>query len=42
MKIKDAFKRIEILLETKSQLIKPIFISLCQENDELCDWVIGQ
>jgi hypothetical protein len=29
LKIKDAFKRIQILLETKQELIKPIFISLC-------------
>lgn len=28
-KIKEAFKRIQILLETKEELIKPIFISLC-------------
>jgi len=32
--------RIGILLETKQELVKPIFISLCQENDELCNWVV--
>ena len=42
LKIKDAFKRIQILLETKQELIKPIFISLCQDNDELCNWVISE
>ena len=34
--------RIGILLETKQELIKPIFISLCQENDELCNWVVEE
>jgi len=42
LKIKEAFKRIQILLETKQELIKPIFISLCQDNDELCNWVISE
>ena len=28
------------LLEVKEDLIKPIFLSMCQDNDELCTWVI--
>jgi hypothetical protein len=39
-KIKEVLSRIGILLETKQELVKPIFISLCQENDELCNWVV--
>lgn len=41
-KIKEVFKRTSILLETKQELIKPIFISLCQDNDDLCNWVIKE
>lgn len=31
-----------VLMESKKDLIKPIFIQLCQENDELCNWVIKE
>lgn len=41
-KIKEVLSRIGILLETKQELIKPIFISLCQDNDELCNWVVEE
>lgn len=41
-KIKRVFGQIGALLETKQELIKPIFISLCQENDELCKWVVNE
>jgi hypothetical protein len=30
------------LLETKEDLVKPIFISLCMENSELCRWVFKE
>ena len=41
-KIKDVFSKIASLLETKEDLIKPIFISLCMENASLCKWVFQE
>jgi hypothetical protein len=37
---KILFGMLAELLEDKEDLIKPIFLSMCQDNDELCTWVI--
>lgn len=39
---KRLFGMLSELLESKEDLIKPIFLSMCQDNDELCNWVIQE
>lgn len=39
---KILFSMLSELLESKEDLIKPIFLSMCQDNDELCNWVIKE
>lgn len=41
-KIKQIFHRMSSLLETKEELIKPIFIFMCQESEELCKSVFEE
>ena len=39
-KIKNAFDKLAILLNTKASLIKPIFLAICSKNKELGDWIM--
>ncbi len=39
-KIKNAFDKLAILMDTKAQLIKPIFRALCSKNKSLGDWIM--
>ena len=40
-KIKNAFDKLASLLDTKAQLIKPIFLAICAKNTELGDWIMS-
>ena len=39
-KIKGAFDKLAVLMNTKAQLIKPIFLALCSKNQSLGDWIM--
>ena len=39
-KIKNAFDKLAVLMNTKAQLIKPIFLALCSKNQSLGDWIM--
>ena len=39
-KIKNAFDKLSSLLDSKAQLIKPIFLAICQKNKSLGDWIM--
>jgi len=39
-KIKSAFDKLAVLMNTKAQLIKPIFLALCSKNQSLGDWIM--
>ena len=39
-KIKNAFDKLAILLNTKASLIKPIFLAICSKNKDLGDWIM--
>lgn len=39
-KIKNAFDKLSILLDSKAALIKPIFLAICQKNKDLGDWIM--
>ena len=40
-KIKSAFDKLALLLNTKAQLIKPIFLAICSKNTQLGDWIMA-
>jgi len=39
-KIKNAFDKLSILMNTKASLIKPIFLAICAKNETLGDWIM--
>jgi len=39
-KIKNAFDKLAVLLDTKASLIKPIFLAICAKNKDLGDWIM--
>jgi hypothetical protein len=39
-KIKNAFDKLAILMNTKASLIKPIFLAICAKNQSLGDWIM--
>eukprot|EP00347_Sterkiella_histriomuscorum_P007708 403347869 len=40
LKIQNAFDKLAVLLDTKAELIKPIFIAICSKNEQLGDWIM--
>lgn len=39
-KIKGAFDKLAVLMNTKASLIKPIFLAICAKNQSLGDWIM--